>query len=96
MIVRRMAPLSQRAAAIPGGESWPGAVEDVPSPITREPAARDWILGEPCLQELQQDPLIHAVLRRDGLSLADLRRAIALGRSRLAQAARQRGASNAA
>jgi len=44
----------------------------------------NWILGEPSVQEIMVDPVIHAVLRRDGLGLNDLQRAIARGRSRLA------------
>lgn len=100
MIVRRTAPfttpLLQRAAATPGGASGPGTVEHAPSLAIPEAAARDWIFGEPCLQDLQRDPVILAVLRRDGLSLADLHRAIALARSRLAPAAQRRNTSNAA
>lgn len=47
------------------------------------PEAGSWIAGEPAVQDLLGDPLIHAVLRRDGLSLPDLLQAIALGRRRL-------------
>ena len=54
-------------------------LNDSPTPETTP-----WIFGEPAMQDLLADPLIHAVLRRDGLSLQDLRRAIALGRGRLA------------
>jgi hypothetical protein len=46
--------------------------------------ARDWIVGEPPLSDFFEDPLVLAVLRRDGLSLEDLARAIAAGRQRLA------------
>jgi hypothetical protein len=42
-----------------------------------------WILGEPTVEDLLRDPLVHAVLRRDGLSPQDLLQAIALGRGRL-------------
>ena len=42
-----------------------------------------WIVGEPSVQELLGDPIVHAVLRRDGLSVHDLMRAIARGRGRL-------------
>lgn len=42
-----------------------------------------WILGEPSIEDLLRDPLVHAVLRRDGLSPQDLLQAIALGRGRL-------------
>ncbi len=44
----------------------------------------DWITGEPSVQDLLRDPLIHAILQRDGLGLQDLLQAITLGRSRLA------------
>jgi hypothetical protein len=53
----------------------------------------DWITGEPSVQDLLRDPLIHAVLQRDGLGLQDLLQAIALGRARLAPPAAE---SNAA
>lgn len=43
-----------------------------------------WIVGEPSLQDLLGDPVVHAVLRRDGLSTQDLMRAITRGRHRLA------------
>jgi hypothetical protein len=46
-----------------------------------------WILGEPTIEELLRDPLVHAVLRRDGLNPQDLLQAVALGRGRLAPAA---------
>ena len=42
-----------------------------------------WIVGEPSVQEILGDPVVHAVLRRDGLSVHDLMRAIARGRGRL-------------
>jgi hypothetical protein len=54
-----------------------------------------WIVGEPSVQDLLHDPLVHSLLRRDGLSLQDLQQAIALGRSRLAAAERP-AASDAA
>lgn len=47
----------------------------------------NWIVGEPAMGDLLGDPVVHAVLRRDGLSLGDLREAIARGRSRLYPAA---------
>ena len=40
--------------------------------------------GEPELGELLDDPILHAVLRRDGISLGDLHAAIARARARLA------------
>ncbi|MPZ10119.1 MAG: hypothetical protein GEU89_07870 [Kiloniellaceae bacterium] len=46
-----------------------------------------WILGEPTIEELLRDPLVHAVLRRDGLNPQDLLQAVSLGRGRLAPAA---------
>ena len=49
-----------------------------------------WIIGEPAMPDLLSDPVIHAVLRRDGLSLADLQQAITQARHRLADTARQR------
>lgn len=42
-----------------------------------------WIDGEPSVRDLLGDPVVHAVLRRDGLSPQDLMLAIARGRSRL-------------
>lgn len=42
-----------------------------------------WIVGEPTVRDLIADPVVHAVLRRDGLSKQDLMRAIARGRHRL-------------
>jgi hypothetical protein len=45
-----------------------------------------WIVGEPSLQELMGDPVVHAVLRRDGLSPQDLMGAIARARGRLSPA----------
>jgi len=58
----------------------------------------NWILGEPSVQEMLADPVMHAVLRRDGLSPGDLRLALAEGRRRLAAplAARALPASDAA
>jgi len=44
-----------------------------------------WIVGEPSLQDVLGDPVVHAVLRRDGLSTQDLMRAIAHGRGRLSR-----------
>lgn len=48
--------------------------------------ASDWIFGEPLVRELLHDPLIHAILGRDGLSLQDLLQAIDVGRRRLVPA----------
>jgi|688.fasta_scaffold771537_1 hypothetical protein len=44
----------------------------------------DCSAGEPMLDELLADPVLHAILRRDGLSLGDLEAAIAVARARLA------------
>lgn len=41
--------------------------------------------GEPVLDELLADPILHAILRRDGLSLGDLEAAIAVARAQLAR-----------
>jgi len=75
----------------------PHADATLPSePVTANQAA--WIVGEPAMPDLLDDPLIHAVLRRDGLSLADLQSAITRARRRLAAPARRRAtpASDAA
>lgn len=46
-----------------------------------------WLAGEPNVQDVLRDPVVHAVLRRDGLSLHDLMRVIARERKRLWPAA---------
>lgn len=58
----------------------------------------NWVVGEPSMQEMLIDPVVHAVLRRDGLSLNDLLQAVAEARGRLAAgvAARKIPASDAA
>jgi len=55
--------------------------------------ASAWIAGEPLLHDLLHDPLIHAILNRDGLDLQDLLQAIALGRRRLAPPAAESDAA---
>lgn len=45
-----------------------------------------WIVGEPSLQDVLGDPVVHAVLHRDGLSTQDLMRAIIRGRNGLSPA----------
>jgi hypothetical protein len=51
--------------------------------------------GEPALGELLGDPILHAVLRRDRISLGDLEAAIAGARARLADGpAAQDGSSS--
>ena len=49
--------------------------------------------AEPDLRDLLEDPTLHAVLRRDGLSRLDLDAAIAQARARL-RAAAQAGSSS--
>ncbi|MEQ9609824.1 MAG: hypothetical protein RLN99_19370 [Kiloniellaceae bacterium] len=58
----------------------------------------NWVLGEPSMQEMLIDPVIHAVLRRDGLTLNDLIQAVTQARGRLAAgiAAKRIRASDAA
>ncbi|MFM8991366.1 MAG: hypothetical protein ACKOUS_17530 [Alphaproteobacteria bacterium] len=51
------------------------------------------ILGEPDLRELLDDPTLHAVMRRDGLTRLDLDAAIAQARDRL-RATAQAGSSS--
>lgn len=58
---------------------------------TAEPSS-DWITGEPPIDDLFEDPLVHAVLRRDGLGVEDLAQAIALGRRHLATRLHSRAA----
>lgn len=61
--------------------------EAVPTVLAQGPAAAgeasNWIVGEPSIPDLLRDSLVHAVLRRDGLTLQDLLQAVALGRRRL-------------
>ena len=89
MTDKRVDPMSQHEASL----AWLLTSQCIPAP---QPFAQDWISGEPDLQDLMADPLVHAVLRRDGLGLQDLRRAIALGRSRLTSARQHHSATNAA
>src|SRR3546814_18198800 len=42
-----------------------------------------WIVGEPSMHEVLGAPVVHAVLRRDGLGLQDLMPAVARARRRL-------------
>ena len=53
--------------------------------LKEDPAieTHSWIAGEPSVQDLLTDPVVHAVLRRDGLSTRDLMRAMARARRRL-------------
>ena len=80
--------IEQHRVATPSGQSsmlepptWPTG-----SPGSPSGDAHDWIVGEPEIRDLLRDPVIHAVLRRDGLGLGDRLQAIALGRRRLAPA----------
>jgi len=69
-----------------------------PLPARKAPASRasgrasDWIFGEPPLNDFFEDPLVLAVLRRDGLGPEDLAQAIAAGRRRLSSALPSRAA----
>ncbi len=47
----------------------------------------DWLDGEPGLDEVMADPIVHLVMRRDGLSADMVRAAVAAGVARLAGAA---------
>ncbi len=70
----------------PSGSALPGPEQPGRGALRETASVRetdDWITGEPSVQDLLRDPLIHAVLQRDGLGLQDLLQAIALGRSRL-------------
>ena len=64
-----------------------------PKPEAPKREASGWIAGEPLIHDLLHDPLIHAVLNRDGLDLQDLLQAIALGRRRLVPAAAESDAA---
>ena len=55
--------------------------------------ATNGTFGEPDLHELLDDPTLHAVMRRDGLTRLDLDAAIAQARDRL-RAAAQAGSSS--
>src|SRR3546814_17556633 len=44
-----------------------------------------WIVGEPSMHEVLGDPVVHAVLRRDGLGLQDLTIGRAAWRERVCQ-----------
>jgi hypothetical protein len=46
--------------------------------------ARPWSAGgcEPCLEDVLADPIVHQVMRRDGVEPAQLRALIAVVRSR--------------
>lgn len=70
----------QRAVLTPPAQK---SIIEVPLHDAPSREASGWIAGEPSVQDILRDPLIHAVLNRDGLSLNDLLQAIALGRSRL-------------
>ena len=43
-----------------------------------------WVPGrEPTLAEVLSDPIVHLVMRRDGISASDVRAAVRLGQARL-------------
>lgn len=69
-----------------------------PLPARKGPTGRpvgrasDWIVGEPPLSDFFEDPLVLAVLRRDGIGPEDLVQAIAAGRRRLSSALPSRAA----
>ena len=93
MTDQRVVPMSQHEASLAASPNWTPALQ---AATALEPVSKAWITGEPRLSDLLADPLVHAVLRRDGLSLRDLRHAIAQGRSRLASSAQQHSTSTAA
>jgi hypothetical protein len=56
------------------------------APVTREDAVPKWLaLGEPSLDELLDDEIMHFVLRADGLDVRELRRRLAEIARRLAE-----------
>jgi hypothetical protein len=61
--------------------------------MERGDEATEATFGEPDLRELLDDPTLHALLRRDGLTRLDLDAAIAQARDRL-RAAAQAGSSS--
>ncbi len=58
---------------------------------TSDRESSNWIAGEPTVREMLRDPIVHSVLRRDGLTGDDVRAAVALGRERLKLAAPKEG-----
>lgn len=50
------------------------------------PAAPWALRGEPSLDDLMADPIVHAVMRRDGLDEACVRRIVAHAAERIRQA----------
>ena len=94
MSEKRVVAMSQPGTSRLSPTAWATVVETRPS--SAADGQQDWIAGEPRLQDLLSDPLVHAVLQRDGLDLQDLRQAIARGRRRLSPALRPQTAGNAA
>lgn len=43
----------------------------------------DWIAGEPALHDVFAEPIVHLVMRCDGVSSEDLRRAVLSAQGRL-------------
>ncbi len=75
--------------------SEPRKVPEFPDrhPVAETPdrETSNWILGEPSVQEMLCDPIVHSILRRDGLTGDDVRAALALGRERLKPSAPKEG-----
>jgi len=44
---------------------------------------KQWIKGEPTIREVVSDPIVHLVMQRDGLTPADLRKAILTAQIRM-------------
>lgn len=49
--------------------------------------SRAWLQGEPEIEEMLRDPVVHLVMARDGLTPQMLRRALRAGGERLLSAA---------
>ena len=95
MTEKRVVPMRYRDPPTSDRQNWP-CVLDEHAPPPPDPKDGRWISGEPDLQDLLSDPIIHAIMKRDGLSLEDLQQAIVIARCRLAPAADRLTASNAA
>lgn len=70
-------------------------MSNTPTPLPSAPPARRrdrWIAGEPRLEEMLRDPVVRAVMARDGLNDARLRAALAAGRAALRRRADNRAA----
>jgi hypothetical protein len=78
MVEQRRTATSPGPACLRESRRWPPVDRGAPAP-----EAHDWTAGEPEIPDLLRDPVIHAVLRRDGLTPQDLADAIARARGRL-------------